>query len=239
LNPEEKQKRLEVRRQIKYNKEHKIIDGIVHKWCKSGVHWEVMDDEHFYNNKSNRIDGYQPNCKKCTAKKMQNWRKENPEDYKKYDKLRNKKLYPSRKKYLTELSKSRTISGKHKEWQKNNPDKLRIYRLYRAMHKTHDITEQELNDLYEFANWSCMYCGLSEWFSIEKYGQKLHKDHAYNNGSNGIENCVLACKGCNCEKHDKDWNEWYIEGNPKYDAEKYDKIKTWLDMFGEENNINE
>ena len=118
----------------------------------------------------------------------------------------------------------------NKEWRRLNKDKIKQYNLERS-HKSHDITNEELLELYDYADHSCMYCGRSENEALEIYNQKLHKDHAYNEGSNGIDNCILACKGCNCRKHTKDWDEWYTEDNPLYDETRFWKITKWLEGF--------
>lgn len=99
------------------------------------------------------------------------------------------------------------------------------------MHKQHKISKQELAILYNYANNSCMYCGISEAKAKELYRQKLHKDHAVNEGSNKIDNCILACKSCNSSKHKMNWDEWYIPENPIYNIERYNKIRNWLNNW--------
>lgn len=108
---------------------------------------------------------------------------------------------------------------------------MKQYRLNREMHKRHDISKDELSELFEYANYSCMYCGISEEESLKVFGEKLHKDHAYNDGSNGIDNCILACKSCNSTKHKKDWNEWYTPENEKFNPILFNKIIKWLNKF--------
>jgi 5-methylcytosine-specific restriction endonuclease McrA len=72
---------------------------------------------------------------------------------------------------------------------------------------------------------------MSEEDAIKKYKNRLHRDHAYNEGSNKIDNCVLACKGCNDSKRKKDWDEWYTEDNKRFSQERFDKIVEWLSKF--------
>jgi predicted DNA-binding protein YlxM (UPF0122 family) len=111
---------------------------------------------------------------------------------------------------------------------KNNPEKQK---QYMENHRQHDISTKEWNDTLNVLGHECIYCNISEEDAKKKYGQKLHKDHAYNNGSNGIDNCILACKSCNCTKHTKDWDEWFTPENPIYDEVNYNRIKAWLDSF--------
>jgi 5-methylcytosine-specific restriction endonuclease McrA len=118
-----------------------------------------------------------------------------------------------------------------KQWWRNNPEKIKEYNDWTKMHKTHEITQEELNELYNYANHSCMYCGISEEESLTKYSQKLHRDHAINEGSNKIDNCILACRGCNVSKRDKDWEQWYVPTNPRYDQGRYRVIMEWLNNF--------
>jgi 5-methylcytosine-specific restriction endonuclease McrA len=153
---------------------------------------------------------------------------DNPEKYKKSRHKYNKS--EKSRKHFYEFGKQYREDGRRKEWEQNNKDKLKQYGL-NHIHKTHDITDDEINQLYEYCNASCMYCGMAEEEHKEIYGQKLHKDHAYNEGSNGIDNCILACKSCNSSKRDNDWDVWYTLDNPKYTEERYIKINQWLEKF--------
>lgn len=118
-----------------------------------------------------------------------------------------------------------------RKWQAENKDKLKEYRENRYFTKNHDISNEELALLYDFSGSSCMYCGMSEEESLEMYKQKLHRDHAINYGSNGIENCILACKSCNSTKNDKDWDEWYLKADC-FNEERYRLIVEWLEIIG-------
>jgi len=122
-----------------------------------------------------------------------------------------------------------------KQWANNNRDKIHEYAERHTKNKSHNISKEELQELYTYCESSCMYCGISEREAISLYGQKLHKDHAYNDGSGGIENCVLACKQCNSSKRDLDWDDWFQPPNLKFDTERFNKIKSWLVIKGNEN----
>jgi 5-methylcytosine-specific restriction endonuclease McrA len=159
------------------------------------------------------------------------WRLAHPESYEKGMKKykRTEKYRKIRRRQYIEFK------DKTKEWVDNNRDRVNGYSRKRNQNKNHNISDVELQELYEYCNYSCMYCGISEKEAIELYGQKLHRDHAYNNGSHGIENCVLACKQCNSSKRDLDWDDWFQYPNSKYSIEKFNKIKNWLILKGNEN----
>jgi hypothetical protein len=73
---------------------------------------------------------YNPECKECTKIRSMKWIKDNPDKFKiaytKYDKRPEKKV-----KNRISGRKNRE-SGKYREWQNNNKDKLVGYRLNRA-----------------------------------------------------------------------------------------------------------
>lgn len=188
--------------------------------------------EYFYKNKSSK-DGLNPYCKQCTINKSKKYQKDNPEWSVEYS----KKAYQRKEQYFKDKAirwsreNEERAKGLQKEWRQNNPEKLKEYREERLFHKKHEISDDELNELYQYANHCCMYCGINETESLQLYNQKLHKDHAYNDGSNGIDNCILACKSCNSSKRDKDWIEWFTSDNPKYTDERYIMISEWLSKF--------
>ncbi|WP_217493734.1 HNH endonuclease, partial [Paenibacillus polymyxa] len=126
------------------------------------------------------------------------------------------------------MRNNKKLKDYQSEWRRKNPDKIRDYRIFREQHKNHTITATEMDFLYQYCNYSCMYCGLTERDSLKEYGQILHRDHAVNDGGNGIENCILACKSCNSSKHTDDWDVWFTTDNEKFDFERYQKIYEWL-----------
>ena len=77
LTPEEKNRRLQERRKLKYQQTHKIIDGIDYKICDHHHHlyfpdespWILSTSDYFYINKSSGVDGLHPLCKKCAIHK--------------------------------------------------------------------------------------------------------------------------------------------------------------------------
>lgn len=189
--------------------------------------------EYFYKNKSNKKDGLHPYCKKCASEKSKKYQKDNLEwrkNYSKKDYRKKEQYYKNKAKKWHDLNTEKH-KQQQKDWRVENKDKIKEYTENRNLHKDHDINEYDLNKLYEYANYSCMYCGMTEEDSLEVYGQKLHKDHAYNYGSDGIDNCVLACKGCNSSKRDRDWDEWYTPELNKFSKGRYEAIENWLEIW--------
>lgn len=186
-----------------------------------------MDEEHFYKNKANGIDGLQPNCIVHLKEITFNWQIQNPEIYKK--KMHQRNINPSMKtkQYWKEKEKKRRKDGKILEWQRNNKDKIKQYNKKRT-EKKHEITKQEWIDCKNYFNNCCAYCGISEVEAKKQQGQNLHKEHVIDCGRNDLKNCVPSCKSCNSEKHLTSLNDWYNVKNPKYTKDKYLKIYQWL-----------
>jgi len=226
---EEKERRKKEREQIKYDKTHKIINGLIFKWCTYDEHWIEMNDENFYKNKSNHIDGFNTYCKKCTSRKSDKWQDENHEHHL----VMLNKWYRAHESVWVKQSRKRRLNGKHQKWQRNNPEKLKQYALNRE-HKKHTISKKEWISCQKYFNNSCAYCGLpiEEHFTtyrgITKQGN-FHKEHVDHEGANDLSNCIPSCKSCNCEKHTYSLEEWYNEDNIKYSEDRINKIHKWLD----------
>jgi hypothetical protein len=191
-------------------------------------------EEYFYKNKTNSKDGLSPWCKECAIAKQQKRQNDNPERLKKYTKQRyiNKKdnyFIPMAAEYRDKHRENYKIWSK--QWRKENPNKCREYQEERKQHKEHKITNEEWKQCKQYFNYSCAYCGMSEEEHKKKFNQQLHKEHAINDGGNGIENCVPSCKSCNGIKHKLDWNIWLNEENINYTIERYNKILEWLERF--------
>ena len=136
-----------------------------------------------------------------------------------------------------ENSKRQRESGKYKDWQRNNKDKIRQYNKNREKNKMHEISDSEWLSCKAYFNNSCAYCGLHEDEHYRKhYGKMkrfdLHKDHVDHEGANDLSNCVPACQSCNSSKHNKELEEWYRPNNELwcevYSHERLSKINKWL-----------
>ncbi|RYI30544.1 HNH endonuclease [Bacillus infantis] len=207
-----------------YKNNHKYINKIEHKLCSDCNEWFPMTEEHFYKNKGNLVDGFNPHCKECTKIRSTKWMKENPEKYKPHYTKRNQKPYFKEK--MKKAAIKQRLEGKQKEWQQNNPERLKEYAL-RRINKIHVFTDEEYLECKEYFKYECGYCGMHEADNLIIYKQQLHRDHVIHNGGNDIENCVPACVGCNVSKSDKEFTEWYNKDNPKFSDKRLSKIIAW------------
>lgn len=172
-------------------------------------------------------------CRECTIKKNKQYRIDNLDEVKEYDKFRYRKkedYYKSKAKRWSKENIERKREN-YKEWVKNNPDKLYEYGKERRMNKTHEISDTEWFECLDYFNNSCAYCGIPEVDALEVYGHLLHKEHVEHNGANDITNCVPACRECNSKKWEFDLNKWYNKDNPIYSKRRYNKIVKWLMSF--------
>lgn len=217
---------------IPYELNHRIVNEVLEKKCNTCENWFPCTDEFFYKSKGNITDGLRPDCKKWTSKRSNAYQYENYERA-----LASHRRWNKTEGCIKAAERNfKKQKGNAKAWRRRNKDELNKRTRERALHKTHEISNEELKELYEYANYSCMYCGISEKEAKIKYRERLHKDHAYNNGSNGIGNCILACKSCNSSKHNRDWDRWY-PNNKRFKQDLYDKIAEWLNRFPENLNI--
>ncbi len=233
---EEKEKLLLIKREKKYNETHKIINDEDHKLCSICNEWFPCNTDYFYKNKKNGIDGYNPYCKDCTKKKSIKWQQDNYEQYQEWFTERNskrgKEYYYEVNKPWNEENKYRIIKTK-REWNQNNPEKLRYYGQKRIQNKKHKINNKEWVKCKEYFNNSCAYCELHQdnHYRLWRGDMKkidLHKEHVIHNGANDLSNCVPSCQSCNSSKHDFRLEDWYNEGNSNYTEERLNKILKWL-----------
>lgn len=158
----------------------------------------------------------------------------------------------SRKKNNERYAKNREKRLAHiKEYEVQNAEKIKEYRcgyrkrdstkkLYQGYNKKrsetkyHKISQKDWIKCLEFFGYKCAYCGMTEKEHKEKYNQQLHKDHAINNGSNTIENCLPSCRSCNSTKHNADWMDWYTQNNSIFSQDRYIKIQEWFNLHNVE-----
>lgn len=170
-----------------------------------------------------------PECKDCTKKRSTQWTNENREKAKVHN-VKYKKTKRAKEKRKTVWMKNYRDSGKRKEWEINNKDKLIEYGKYRVMNKTHEINKSEWESCKEYFNNSCGYCGLTEELHKEIHNQELHKEHVDHTGANDLSNCIPACRNCNSQKWEFSLNEWYNEENDNFTYERLKKILKWLNQ---------
>ncbi|MEH7116174.1 HNH endonuclease [Neobacillus vireti] len=140
---------------------------------------------------------------------------------------------PYRREYHRAIVRQRTENGKNKQWQQENPDRMRGYRIKREMHKTHTISNREWEDCKKYFNHRCAYCGLkieehfTKYKGVEKLGD-FHKEHVDHSGANDLSNCVPACRTCNSLKNVFELEDWYNKMNDNFDQDRLEKIHKWL-----------
>lgn len=222
---EEKIKKQEQRRQDAWNRQHMILDGIDHKICSRCKKWFPATTEHFYKNKLNGIDGLFPYCKKCNIESTKSWVRDNYKRKQESNTYHNANPSEKTRRARRENSRNRRKNGKHKEWIKNNPDRLK---LYNQQHNMHDITKEEWESCLRYFNYKCAYCGLSQNDAKEKYNNYLHKEHVRHDGANDLSNCIPACKKCNSRKWQHGMEAWYNKENIIFDIKRYTQIIQWL-----------
>lgn len=210
------------RHRVSYEENHKVINGVEHKYCKDCSKWLPMSDKYFYKNKLNYIDGFTPYCKKCTSIRNVKWQNENKDKRRSYQ----KKYYDNdegRKEQIRKSGRNRSANGKRSKWLKETNYN------YQKFNQSHDISKSEWESCKEYFNNSCAYCGLSEEKHREIANQDLHKEHVDHLGSNDLSNCVPSCRKCNSSKWAKPFDDWYAKENPVYDDMRYFKILKWLE----------
>jgi len=233
MNQEEKNR-------IYYEQNHKEIDGVIYKYCSKHNEyfpdedeWILYDTEHFYKNKGSS-DGLFPYCKKCNVRNSSKYQQiDNREHYLEYKRNEHKRKYtPDKREYFREVSRRSRAKGNLKNWQRNNPDKLKEYREYREMNKQHTITKEEWLSCKEYFNNCCAYCGLPIEEHFNTFAGKLkhtdfHREHVDHNGANNLSNCVPSCKTCNSSKCTDKLEDWYIRQD-FYNEVRLNKIHKWL-----------
>lgn len=164
-------------------------------------------------------------CKECAKGNSANWSNSNPNKRKEIQDKYNHT--PVRKEMIAESNELRRKNGKYREWQRNNPDKVRN-NYFKRMHKNHNISSDEKLACKEYFNYECAYCGMTETECKNRYNNQLHMDHFDHKGDNDLTNAVPACKSCNCSKGDKEIDDWYNGTKVFYTDEKLNKIIKWI-----------
>lgn len=222
----------------KYEDYHRINDNgnlekkcVLHSiWFPNENPWFICTNKFFHKNSKNSKDGLHPECKKCASKKARKRNLEHPEEWK--ASLQKIEQKPERKMNNRKRSEKQRKAGKQAIWQQNNPDKVKA-NCKRKRNRIHNINNSQWQACKEYFNNSCAYCGLHIDKHYNIYAGKLRKEdlqkeHVDHFGSNGLENCIPACKSCNCSKWEFIFKEWYNKDNPNFTEIRYNKIIQWL-----------
>ncbi|MCP1159370.1 HNH endonuclease [Bacillus infantis] len=215
---------------VPYEKTHKFNEGIEYKMCASCDEWHPMNEDWFYKNKSSP-DGFHPYCKEKAKEKAWNNYKDDPTGEKKSKKAENMKDYAHTYNGLIKRRKAVEnwrAKGGSKEYYSKNKNELIKYNTEHYKRKKHNFSNKEWENCKKYFQYQCAYCGMSEEFHKEIHKQQLHKEHVIHDGSNDLSNCVPSCKNCNSQKHDIDFDYWYVNRCPKYSEERYNKIMKWI-----------
>lgn len=169
-------------------------------------------------------------CKTCKTENNKNWTARNHEKVLEYKRKHNSLEY--RKLSNREVSKQQRLSRKHKQYQKDHPEKLKMYNEKRQ-NKNHNINKKEWNSCKDYFNNQCAYCGLPISEHFNKFAGELkwtdfHKEHVNHEGMNDLSNCIPSCKNCNSQKWEFPLEDWYNEDNPVYNKKRLNKIHKWL-----------
>jgi predicted ATP-dependent protease len=232
----------------KYSEYHKMIDGVEYKQCQDCLEWHIMDLNNFGLVSKNK-DGFNHRCKTCQVIKNESYynqtRDKQIESAKKRQQEHREELLIYKKKhYKNNISKYKEqhyeyrtknkdyYRNKRQNWQKDNPEKVKLYNEKRR-NKIHNISEKQWDNCKFYFNHRCAYCGLliEEHFILRKGQLKwidFHKEHVIDQGRNDIKNCIPSCQTCNSEKNTKTFNEWYNKNNLKYSLDRYMRIYKWI-----------
>jgi len=131
---------------------------------------------------------------------------------------------PHRKEARRIITQKRRENGYYKEMYKNNPEQ---FKKYNQQHRNHNIADEQFESCKKYFKYERCFCGMSEEEAIIKYKQRLHKEHADDDGANDLSNCIPACKGCNSSKWKFELKRWYLQQD-FYSEERLQKINKWL-----------
>lgn len=179
-----------------------------------------------YSKKNGEYIYFQPYCKECGKKKSKEWQLNNHD--KRIETLNKYNATDKAKSHFYKFNKQYRDSGRYREWQSKNKDKLKMYHDLRMAHKKHKISKSEWEKCLNYFNNECAYCGMSQEESLSINNQVLHKEHVDYNGDNDLSNNIPACKSCNSSKSKIEFDSWYNESNNYFTKTRYEKIMNWI-----------
>lgn len=165
-------------------------------------------------------------CKECQKTKSKKWvsnnRDKHNEAQKRYfhtDKGRSTRNYENDKERL-------------RQWQIDNPERVKYHREKRLENKTHEISKDEWEECKKYFNHRCAYCDLKIEDHFIQHRRKtilgdFHREHLIHDGANNLSNCVPSCKSCNSSKGDFIFEDWYLV-HREFSEERQNKMYDWI-----------
>jgi hypothetical protein len=198
LSLEQKQFNKELRKQEKWSKEHKIINGQGYKICN--CHNEYFPDEspwlpatteYYYKNDKNSLDGLYSRCKECEKKKSMDWKRNNPFQRKQNDKKDNNSINGKNRKRKCEqkeaeqqrLEQERLAREQAKENEKQRKIEFNIWineqiANYNSPEKVELLKQIRLDEIGEFSERSIrllvLIDNIDDYFCREELKSWLH-----------------------------------------------------------------
>jgi 5-methylcytosine-specific restriction endonuclease McrA len=136
-----------------------------------------------------RSEIYRLAHKKGIAARMREYRKKNPDKFKKYERSRRR----------SDSQRAR-FNKYRRRWAKTNLNKTQEYyqRRRAILSKNNTLTAKEIKQQREMQNGLCFYCKLP--LDNNGNGHVDHKIPLIRGGENCKENIVIACSKCNLKK---------------------------------------
>ncbi len=218
--------KLEQQRRDKWDRTHKIINGVDHKICNKCNEFYPANEDNFYSNKLNGIDGLYPYCIVCAINKASIWVDENRTRHNENKNKSRARNTDNHHEYNKEFIRHHDPDY-YLEWNRQNPDKRSKYNNKRSL-KNHKITPTEWVECKKYFNYECAYCGKSHSEQLEQNKEDFHREHVDDQGANDLSNCAPSCTNCNSQKWTHTLENWYNEGNIIYSKIRKEKIIKWL-----------
>lgn len=136
-----------------------------------------LPESEFWKDKYKK-DGLRSACKNCNA---------NDKEYLKQYNIRTKN---DRKKYREKNSEK--IKKNAREWQKNNPDRVKFLKK-RSNLKKYGLTVEDYNNILEKQNYSCAICSSKNFLQVD------HDHKCCSENARSCGDCVrgILCRNCN------------------------------------------
>lgn len=192
-------------------------------------------NEYNFAKKNTGRDGFDSQCKECKKlydqKRNQRKKVEISKQKKEYY---NKNAKTLKEKSLNYYSKNKEkCKESNSKWEKENPTKRRLINVKsRTLEYGAEstLTETEWNEINQYFDNSCAYCGITEKESLNMYGEILHHEHVIPlvvGGAYSYGNIVPSCRSCNSSKMNHDFYDWY-PNSKVYNKQREIKIINYI-----------